>query len=118
MTKLAVLLTLLISQTAYGDAINDASQRLCDKMKTCIYQQMDVEENVTPQMKQMVENMVVGMCTNMMDTSSILGKQDLVEPAVACLDSMSQKSCSELENNTETPECVEFEKLTGQYGDS
>ncbi|WP_218311988.1 hypothetical protein [Alteromonas antoniana] len=94
-----------------ADKLNDAFNQLCDKMEVCALEQMGKEENLTPQMRSMIEGMIDGMCKNMMNLEEIDQYSELVDPAVACIDSMTSQSCAELEGDeAQTPACQEYER--------
>lgn len=112
----AILFSLLAISPApafAGDAdkLNNAFNQLCDKMELCAMEQMGKEENLTPQMRSMIKGMIDGMCKNMMNIEEIDQYAELVDPAVACIDSMTSQSCAVLEGDeVQTQACQEYER--------
>lgn len=104
-------------QASNVEKMNDAFNQLCDKMEQCAIEQMGEEEDLTPQMRSMIEGMIEGMCKNMMDVGEVNEYAELVDPAVACINSMTSRSCSELQReNIQTPECDEYEERAEEFG--
>ncbi|WP_026376411.1 hypothetical protein [Aestuariibacter salexigens] len=93
-----------------------ASQALCDKLRECTLQNMQQAENITPEIRQMAEAMVSGMCAQFVTAEQIKPYPDLVEPATACLQSAAALSCSDFEQNPQTPACQAFEQKAAKYG--
>lgn len=104
-------------QASNVDKMNAAFNELCDKMEQCAMEQMGKEQDLTPEMRSMIEGMIEGMCKNMMDVGEVNEYAELVDPAVACIDSMTSKSCSELQgDNVQTPECKAYERQAEEFG--
>lgn len=105
------------AQANSADKLNSAFNELCDKMEQCALEQMAQEDNLTPQMRSMIENMVEGMCKNMMDIGEVNQYAELVDPAVACIDSMTSKTCGQLQGDDfRTQECEEYERQAEAFG--
>ena len=98
-----------------SDNLERASMAACEKMKACTLESLAGQDGVTPQMRQMVEGMVAGICENMMDFSEVNAYPELHKPAAACLQSIADSTCSSIENGSQTPECEALDKLTEQY---
>ena len=117
---LALLLMLAPTTVLASDAekLNSAFNELCDKMELCAIEQMKNEGDLTPQMRSMIEGMIDGMCKNMLDVGEVNQYAELVDPAVACIDSMTSKSCSDLQgDDLQTPECREYEELAKEFSE-
>lgn len=119
--KTRILLTIICcfgTTTAVGgmQALEVASDKLCQKVKQCTFEQMQREQGITPQMRTMVEGMLSSMCENLMEFNEADTYHELVEPATACMDSMSALSCEDIEeNDMQTAECEEYEALAKKY---
>lgn len=125
-TKITVFALLLAatSHLSFADDLAEATDKLCEKMKSCGQQQLK-EQNLPPEMAQMMEGMFDGMCQTMV-APYVLSTKDagLEDKAIACLESFNNKSCDELMKNNggDTDECKEFEKAAneaypdGNYG--
>lgn len=115
------LLTLCLAVLGVSLSVNASSEleraslAACEKMKACTIESLSGQEGITPQMRQMVEGMVAGICENMMDFTEVNAYQELHKPAAACLQSIANSSCTSLENDVQTPECEKLDKLTDQY---
>ncbi|MBT0587349.1 hypothetical protein [Alteromonas oceanisediminis] len=114
-THLLSLSFVLLSAGATAQSFEQATVAVCDKMKTCALKQMGQEEDLTPQMRQMIEGMIAGMCDNVMDFSQIETHAELHKPAAACLQSMAALSCEELEEDVSTTECEAYEDVAEDY---
>lgn len=117
--RLALLL-LLSSLCVYAvsDDLSDAAQGLCDSVKSCALEQM-AREDLTPEMRQMMEPMLENMCTTMQaNVQQVPAGHPLYKPAVACMRSLESLSCEQMQNldRTTTPECQKYEKLAREMG--
>jgi hypothetical protein len=122
-STLAVILS-TFSLLSHADELSEATDTLCEKMKSCGLAQAK-QQNLPPEMEQMMEGMFDGMCKSMV-APYVLSTKDagLEDKALACLESFNEKSCDELMNNNggDTEECKEFEKAAneaypdGRYG--
>ncbi|WP_414827776.1 hypothetical protein [Alteromonas sp. H39] len=116
MLFLLSIVTATATHASDADKLNGAFNQLCDKMEVCAMEQMGKEENLTPQMRSMIEGMIDGMCKNMMNMEDVAQYSELVDPAVACIDSMTSQSCAELEgDNLQTPACKEYERQAESF---
>ncbi|WP_100656951.1 hypothetical protein [Alteromonas flava] len=110
-----ILLCLAATGTQANDALHQASKAACEKFKACALQEMAGSPDITPQMKQMLEGMIAGVCDSLMDYSDIKGQHELYQPAADCLNSMAQLSCEQLNDDITTPACAEYERRAEQY---
>lgn len=113
-----IVLGLSITTSELANSADDfetASTAACEKFKSCAMAEMAGQEGITPQMKQMLEGMIAGVCDNMMNMGQVEQFNDLREPATACMNSMARLSCKQLDGDVETDECKTFEKLAKQY---
>lgn len=118
-TRLSVILLLFICApvTANGAfPLNNALSQLCEKMKGCTLQEMRNTTSLKPEMRQMIEETVNRMCDSVLDVSRIEGHTRLVEPAMACVNSMLEQSCESLKSaNMQTPACQEYKQVAADY---
>jgi hypothetical protein len=106
---------LLLSTPLLANDFKKAADKLCDKMTVCIVEQMDAEEDLPPQMKEMAKVMAANMCSSLYEFENMVKDAELTKSAVACFESVEQQSCSSVQQGFETPECKDFEKLTQNY---
>ncbi len=104
---------------AHADEFVDASMQLCEKVKTCTLESMNVEE-VTPEIRDMVMPMVENMCASMRrNYQEVPTGHALYKPALACMRSLSALSCEEIgRNRTQTDECKKYEAQAKQHAPS
>lgn len=114
LTGVTVCLVFLASTLSVSaDEITDSALALCEKVKACSMAQIN-EEDLTPELRQMMEPMLENMCANMQSrVQAVPQGHALYDPAVACMDSMSTLSCEQMMDSEQalTPECSEYEKL-------
>jgi hypothetical protein len=112
---LAICLS-LVSHTLFATSLTEATDELCQTIKTCGQEQLK-QQNLPPEMAQMMEGMFDGMCQSMV-APYVLSTKDagLEDKAIACLESFNSKSCDELMNNNggDTPECKDFQKAADE----
>ncbi len=102
-----------------NDSLDEASQAFCQHMKQCTLKTMDAE-NIDPNMRQMVDSMVKGMCKKMTQRFELAeeqGYEDIREGAAACMRSMTEQDCDALEAGNSTPACREYEAMVEQYNE-
>lgn len=103
-------------QSVLANELQQASKRLCDHFKKCMLSEMAAqEESVPPSMQAVLDNMTKELCSSVMDITQISGKHDLEKSAIACLDSMSNTSCKAMEDDVETPACLDYQKQAEKY---
>ncbi len=111
-------LSLLPFAATQADDLADAANDLCEKVKSCAMAQMSTQE-LTPEMKQMMEPMLKNMCVQMRENfvSAPTG-HPVYKPAVACMRSVEQLNCNELQSKLDmkTEECKEYEKIVEESG--
>ena len=113
-------LCFLSAQTVSADDIADAALGLCEKVKSCAMAQIE-EEDLTPELRQMMQPMLENMCANMEDkVEAVPAGHPLYAPAIACMRSMEALSCEAMQDpgHMETPECAAYEKLVRETGDN
>ncbi|MBL4653732.1 MAG: hypothetical protein JKY53_12855 [Flavobacteriales bacterium] len=89
----------------------------CEKMKQCAKAQVSDEDmqNIPEAMREMMEKTLDNMCVGMIDEyNKAVIKNELRQPALACYQSINNKSCEAMQD--ETPECRRFGKLAEKYG--
>lgn len=120
---LGIMLSVLLLSVPGGQAADmtdfeAAYDGLCQKIKQCAFTRMQEEQNITEEMRSMVEGMLSTMCENVMKftESEVDQYHELVGPATACMESMTDLSCGQiLEEQTKTEECAEFEAASKEY---
>lgn len=116
---IAALLGCSLSALVAADDLTDAAQGLCDSVKSCALEQI-AKEDLTPEMRQMMEPMLESMCTNIQSkVQEVPMDHRLYKPAVACMRSMESLTCADMQNpdRMSTPECREYEKLAREMAD-
>ena len=76
------------------------------------------EEDMTPEMRQMMEPMLQNMCSNMRSQiQEVPTGHPLYEPAVSCMRSMTAVSCDAMSSGDSmyTEACKEYEELARSY---
>ena len=114
----ALLSTLPLVDHVAADEIGNAALALCEKLKACATAEI-AEEDLTDEMRQMMQPMLDNMCANMQARVEAVPRgHGLYEPAVACMRSMQALSCEEMQTSqVNTPECQEYEtKARDVYG--
>ena len=110
---LASALVLSASTPTLADSIPEATLDLCEKVKSCAISQMNQEE-VTPEMRQMMEPMLESMCASMgQQVQAVAEQHPLYDSAVACIRSMEKLDCQALQGSGQnsTAACESYEKL-------
>ncbi|MDM7860478.1 hypothetical protein QTP81_07705 [Alteromonas sp. ASW11-36] len=116
--SVALLTTITLSlptQANTYEKLAKASAAACENFKACALQEIEGDASITPEMRQMVEGMVSGVCENMIGFTQADQHESLHEPAIACLNSMANLSCSELQDGGETAACQELNQLLENY---
>lgn len=93
-----------------AESVNQAANTMCQHMKVCIQGNLDAENDIPPEMRQMLDTMISNMCTSVVDVSTAMVQKDVEVSAIACLNSVTKLSCSQLENEIQTAECSEYER--------
>ena len=107
---IAVLLT---ADPVVSDSLESAGADLCEKVKTCALAEID-KQDMTPEMREMMEPMLENMCVGMRQgMDQVPMDHQLYKPAVACMRSMANLSCTQLQdgNQVQTPECVKYQEM-------
>ena len=105
---------------AIADDLMSASNDMCEKVKSCALAEI-AESDMTPEMRQMMEPMLEGMCEQMRQgVNQVPTTHELYQPAVACMRSMANLSCAQFQSTeVETPECLKYRELAKKiYKDS
>jgi hypothetical protein len=109
-----IAFTLVAILPARADDLTAASLDLCEKVKSCAMSQV-AEQDLTPQMREMMQPMLDNMCANMQSRiGEVPTGHEMYEPALACMRSMEEKMTCEMmqdPDNMRTPECEAYEKL-------
>ena len=108
---------MMLVSTVSADNLTDAANDLCEHVKACSMAQI-AQEDMTPEMRQMVEPMLDNMCANMRSQiQDVPSGHPLYDPAVVCMRSMSKVSCDAMTDgdSMRTKECREYEDLARSY---
>ncbi|MEH6549504.1 MAG: hypothetical protein V7711_13745 [Pseudomonadales bacterium] len=109
---LAMILTLFTISAGGADEFVNASQALCQKVKSCARESIAAGAEIPPDMIDMVEQMLAGMCVDIEQRyEEIPSGHPLYAPATQCMQSIAELSCQQFENlaDSVTPECAEYE---------
>lgn len=124
MFKSLTLLSLiaLFLQTSLVNAdteFNKAIDSLCNKQKACIKQSMAAEDmsSLPPEMQQMLEQSINTMCDGFRQrySDAIADLFPLEKEAIACVNSMVNLSCDQIESGIQTGQCDNFENKLKHY---
>lgn len=110
-------LGLLLAATIRADNLADAANDLCEHVKACSMAQI-AQEEMTPEMRQMVEPMLDNMCANMRGrVEDVPTGHPLYQPAVSCMRSMTQIGCDAMTSgdSMHTEECKKYEDMARSY---
>ena len=119
MLKQAVFVGALIlsgSMSVVADEMSEAAQDLCEKVKSCSLAQV-AEEDITPEVRQMMQPMWDSMCANMKNKmGEAPSGHPMYSSALACMHSMQKLTCEEIvgSRQTRTPECEAHEQLVAE----
>ena len=117
--RLAMFLVgLLMAAPLAAEEFTDAAMGLCEKVKACAMQQM-ASEQLTPEVRQMMEPMLENMCANMQSNiGEVPTGHALYKPAIACMRSMEQLSCESMQDpaSMQTPECEKYQDMVERQG--
>ncbi|MGB0920604.1 MAG: hypothetical protein ACPG06_02485 [Alphaproteobacteria bacterium] len=95
---------------AQADDYLEATNALCEKIKSCAMAEMDVEAMPADQ-RAMMENMMAGMCANIQQNYTAAPGSPYYDDAAACMRSMAALSCTEFQEMDEenaTAACKSF----------
>lgn len=115
---LVILLFMAWTNGAQADAeaLNTAAQNLCNKTKVCLLQDMEETEDISPEIEEMMDVVVNEMCRQFKKIAEVHDYHDLIEPATACFESMSARSCDDLLNSDDdTQACKAYQSLADSY---
>jgi hypothetical protein len=109
----ACLMCAITVSAVRAEEFTEASQTLCEKVKSCAMEQLQ-SANLPPQAREMMQPTLDTMCEQMQaKVGDVPTGHALYKPAVACMQSMNTLTCEMLQSpdNLATPECEEYEKL-------
>ena len=115
-SALFFILGLVVTLPAHSNDLISAAMELCEKVKSCAMAQV-AEEDLTPEIRQMMEPMLDKMCADMrQEMDEVPVGHPLYQPALACMRSMQGLSCEMMQDaqRMETSECKAYEKLAGE----
>ena len=105
----------LLPALALGEDYGAQTLALCEKVKACAMEQMN-EQDLTPEMRQMMEPMVANMCANVgSHVQDVPTDHSLYQPAMECLESLNRLDCQTLltMQGSPTAECKAYEQAVG-----
>ncbi len=114
----ALLLGCALAAPLAAEELTAAAMGLCEKVKSCAMQQI-ASEDLTPEMRQMMQPMLDNMCANIRSNiGEVPTGHPLYQPAVACMRSMEGLSCEKMQDpaQMQTPECEKYQELVKQQG--
>lgn len=114
---IVVLASLGVVLPVQAEKMTEASLALCEKVKGCALEQLQQEE-FTPEMRQMMEPMLNGMCQAVRaQITEVPTGHPLYAPALACMESMAQLSCAALQggDDIKTAACEEYRRQAEKY---
>lgn len=115
---LLLLSTLFLPGIASATSLNEATDTLCGKIKSCATAQLE-QQDLPPAMLQMMKAMFDETCASMIspyaDKATNAG---LEKKAIACIESINTLSCTNLMQNSgaETAECKALEAAANAAG--
>ena len=115
---LLLLSALILPSIASATSLNEATDTLCRKIKSCATAQLE-QQDLPPAMLQMMKAMFDETCASMIspyaDKATNAG---LEKKAIACIESVNTLSCSTLmqDSGGKTAECKTLEKAANQAG--
>lgn len=114
---IAPLVVLTAIASTHANELEQEANKFCEKMKQCTLQSMKGQD-MPPNMEAMVMQNLDSACDSMKQQfQPALAANDLYQPAVKCMRSMSNMSCSDFEqmDGSPTRACAEFEKKAESY---
>ncbi|WP_018982018.1 hypothetical protein [Salinimonas chungwhensis] len=97
-------------------SFEQSAQNLCGKIQQCAYKEMGTQENITPQIRSMIEGVVDSMCDQYLAQTNAVQPGEAQQAAVACLDSLAALSCEVLQSGQPaTDACNKFETMAEKY---
>ena len=115
---LLLLFALTLPGIATATSLNEATDNLCRKIKSCATTQL-AQQDLPPAMLQMMKAMFDETCASMIspyaDKATNAG---LEKKAIACIESINTLSCTNLMQNSgaETTECKALEAAANEAG--
>ena len=115
---LLLLFTLTLPGITTATSLNEATDTLCRKIKSCASAQLE-QQDLPPAMLQMMKAMFEETCASMIspyaDQATNAG---LEKKAIACIESINSLSCTSLMQNSggETAECKALEAAANEAG--
>lgn len=113
-----VAVVMLISSTAVADDFSEASAKWCEKIKSCVLQQMS-QGDMPPGVREQIMQSLGGTClaAQQQFRSAAMTTHPMYQPATRCMNSLATLSCAEFENLDEnkTPECEKYEAMAESY---
>jgi hypothetical protein len=113
LTAGASLVMLLCTASVAADSLESAANDLCEKVKACSLAELN-EQDLTPEMKAMMEPMLENMCAAMRQgIQEVPVEHQMYAPAVACMRSMASLSCADFQDDSkvETRECITYREM-------
>lgn len=117
----SVTLAIFASNTAIADEFDDASNAMCEHVKACAMQEIDMS-SIPPEMVPMVTQSLNNMCQQVRTanpyTQNMRKGHPMYQHATACMNSITKLSCEDImEDDRQTPECKKAEQEAEKYPD-
>ncbi len=114
----AVWLIAMAPMSVYSDAFLEAASAMCEKSKQCAKASL-AGEAMAPEMEAMLMQHIDQLCMTMQGQFSRMASASghpLYQPATACMRSLAEQSCAELEaSDNSTPACARYEAQAADY---
>lgn len=116
-TLFCIIFSLGISPAYSSDEeLQKASAQVCEKMKSCALAQLQ-GQNLPPGMQEMITQTIDGMCAQVQQRYQLdLAQHSYYKPTLACLNSISQLSCNDIQNIDKalTTECATLQEMASR----
>lgn len=98
------------SMAASNSDLKKASSIACDKIKMCIKEEAAKEQDLSPQMAAMIDNIAEQSCKSLYEINQLTAQDDLIEPIIECYEAMADSSCDDLKEGNKPQACVVLEE--------
>jgi len=107
-----MLLCLFIASPVRADELLDSAQALCEKVKACALERMELEK-VSPEERLQAQPALDAMCDSVKEqVAEVVAGHPQYANALDCMRSMLGLSCAQMQDEKQmaTPACVAYEK--------
>lgn len=105
--------TVFMSSLTIADDKTDlqkAADLACGKIKMCIKKQVTDEEDMSPEMIKMIDQIADSSCNSLYQINELTAYDNLLEPITKCYQAMAESSCSDLVDGKEPQACIALEQ--------